>query len=64
MPEPPEGDVTLPPQPSEGMEPVPQGTPPTWPGGTAPDRTQGGQLQILFFLQDKVNFFTGLSPVQ
>ena len=64
MPEPPEGDVTLPPQPSEGMEPVPQGTPPTWPGGTAPDRTQGGPLQILFFLQDKVNFFTGLAPAQ
>ena len=64
MPEPPEGDVTLPPQPSEGMEPVPQGTPPTWPGGTAPDRTQGGQPQTLFFLQDKVNFFTGLAPAQ
>jgi hypothetical protein len=46
------------------MEPIPQGTPPTWPGGTAPDRTQGGPLQILFFLQDKVNFFTGLTPVQ
>ena len=65
MPEPPEGDAQIPPPPSEGMNPMPQGTPPTWPGGTAPDRTQGeNPLRTVFTMQDQVNFFTGLTPVQ
>lgn len=65
MPEPPEGDVQIPPPPSEGIYPIPQGTPPNWPGGTEPDRSQGEHpARTVFTMQDKVNFFTGLTPVQ
>ena len=76
MPHPPEGDFTLPPPPSEGMDPVPQGTPPTGPQGTPPSGPmdtppQGqnpptgtdGEPNIHFKIQDKVNFFSGLTPV-
>ena len=76
MPQPPEGDFTLPPPPSEGMDPVPQGTPPTGPQGTPPSAPMGtppqgqnpptgtdGEPNIHFKIQDKVNFFSGLTPV-
>ena len=70
MPNPPEGDFTLPPQPPEGDPAVPQGgpegqTPPGFPGG--PGGFGGGadgESQTLFFMQDKVNFFSGLTPVE
>ena len=58
MPRPPEDDFTLPPPPSEGMDPMPQGTPPTVPQG-APQ----GELHTRFVMRDKVNFFTGLIPI-
>ena len=76
MPEPPEGDVQLPPQPSEGMNPTPQGTPPTGPqneppqdppggfGGPGGPGVQQGEPQTLFVMQDKVNFFSGLTPAE
>jgi hypothetical protein len=58
MPEPPEGDFTLPPPPSEGMEPVPQGTAPQ-----APPGEQQENANIRFVLQDEANFFSGLFPI-
>ena len=76
MPEPPEGDVQIPPQPSEGMNPTPQGTPPTGPQGGPPQDPPGGfggpggpgvqqgEPQTLFVMQDKVNFFSGLTPAE
>ena len=81
MPQPPEGDFTIPPQPGQGQPAVPQGTMPqgempTWPQGQTPQGTMGGQTtpggfpaeggekQTLFFMQDKVNFFTGLVPAE
>ena len=53
MPQPPEGDFTLPPPPSEGMDPMPQGT----------ARPQSGEAQTLFVMHDPVNFFSGLTPI-
>ena len=77
MPQPPEGDYTIPSQPGTDIPAAPQGTPPTWPEGeTIPlpsgemptwsgaNGNQIGEPQILFCMQDKVNFFTGLIPVQ
>ena len=105
MPQPPEGDVQIPPQPGEGMNPVPQGDRPedwtmpsmpagemptwpegevptrpegeipTWPEGEVPTRPEGqeppggfgnsgSEPNTLFFMQDKVNFFTGLTESQ
>ena len=55
MPEPPEGDVTIPPQPPEGGTAVPQGE------VTNPPQGQG---KTLFVLQDTVNIFFGLTPVE
>ncbi len=77
MPEPPEGDFTLPPQPPGDMEPGQQGDAPTWPAGQEPPQDgpgqdgfpQGGsgqqtaEPQTLFHMADSVNFFTGLIPV-
>ena len=72
MPQPPEGDFTFPPQPSEGMDPQPQGNPPTGPQGQPPQAPPGGfgnptgqegDPSTLFRMQDKVNFFSGLTPV-
>ncbi len=81
MPEPPEEDFTIPPQPGQDQPAVPQGTMPqgeipdgTIPMGTMPQGEvppggfggfggfggEGGEKQTLFFMQDKVNFFTGL----
>ena len=64
MPEPPEGDVQIPPPPSEGVNPIPQGTPPTWPEGEAPADTQQREARTVFRMQDKVNFFSGLHTIQ
>jgi len=77
MPEPPEGDFTIPPQPPTDMDPVPQGTMPSMPEGGMPqggpggpgfpDGNQGGQegeKQTLFFMQDQVNFFSGLTEAE
>ena len=64
MPQPPEGDFTIPPEPSEGTYPIPQGTPPTWPGAQPPAGTQQGEARTIFHMQDKVNFFSGLTPAQ
>ena len=67
MPAVPQGEApTMP----EGEMPTwPEGEMPTWPEGEMPtwpegQQMPGGQPQTLFFMQDKVNFFTGLSPVQ
>ena len=89
MPEPPEGDFDIPPQPT-GDPAVPQGDAPTWPEGEEPTWPEGeepptppeggmpggmggmpgnqggdpGEAKTLFFMQDKVNFFSGLTEVQ
>lgn len=79
MPEPPEGEFTLPPQPPEGDPAVPQGGQEGGPGG--PQGGPGGQVggpqggpggytgeegekQTLFHMQDKVNFFSGLTEAE
>ena len=55
----PEGEI--PTWPEGEIPTMPEGEIPTWPEG---QQMSGGQPQTLFFMQDKVNFFTGLSPVQ
>jgi len=90
MPQPPEGDFTVPPQPGEGQPAIPDGTMPEgWtmpegqmppeppegmPGGQTPPGGFGGpgdfgggetgEKQTLFFMQDKVNFFSGLTEAE
>ncbi len=63
MSEPPEGDFTMPPPPSEGMDTMPQGGPPQNPPGGV-GSPQQGEPQAVFVMQDKVNFFTGLIPLE
>ena len=67
MPEPPEGDFETPPQPGQQMPGQTQGQPPqggpgqgqfSWSGG------QEGEPQSLFYMQDKVNFFSGVKPME
>lgn len=57
MPDPPEGDFTIPPQPGQDRPNQPQGGPGGFPG-------QPGEPQSLFFMQDKVNFFSGVKPTE
>ncbi len=79
MPEPPEGDAQIPPQPGQDGPGWMDGETPTWPEGEMPTRPeeggpnrpqeqnspggQGGEANTLFIMQDKVNFFSGLTPV-
>jgi hypothetical protein len=62
MPEPPEGDFEIPPQPGQQMPGQTQGQPPQ--GGPGGFPGQPGEPQSLFFMQDKVNFFSGVKPVE
>ena len=73
MPQPPEGDFTLPPQPGTDIPAAPQGQPPEdWTMPSMPGEGPEGQMpsgpegekQALFFMQDKVNFFSGLTPTE
>jgi hypothetical protein len=69
MPEPPEGDFTIPPQPPEGNPAFPQGgqQPPEGgipQGGPGGFRGETGEKQTLFYMQDMVNFFSGLVPAE
>ena len=57
MPDPPEGDFTIPPQPGQDRPNQPQGGPGGFP-------SQPGEPQSLFFMQDKVNFFSGVKPME
>ncbi len=78
MPDPPEGDYTIPPDPGmdapavpQGGQNPPEGTAPSMPEGEMPGMPQGGmpggfvtregEKQTEFYMQDKVNFFTGLT---
>ncbi len=61
MPEPPEGDFETPPQPGQDMPQQPQGNPPE---GGPNGMGQNGDIRILFFMQDKVNFFSGVTPME
>lgn len=80
MPEPPEGDFTIPPQPPQdgwaapegnmpggerpqGKEP-PEGMPGGFPGNFGDFSGAEGEKQTLFFMQDKVNFFSGLTEAE
>ena len=59
MPGPPEGDFTLPPEPSEDMDAMLQGTPPTGPQDGQPEGTftTEVEMQTVFLLKENVNSF-------
>ena len=68
MPQPPESDFTVPGKPGE-QPGIPAGDPPTMPEGGMPggmgsrpgqQGSSAGEPNILFYMQDKVNFFSGL----
>ena len=66
----PEGpDGQIPPEGFGGEMPTwPAGEAPNPPGSHGPSRPEGtppgGEGQIRFYMQDKVNFFSGLNPAQ
>ena len=78
MPQPPEGDFTIPPQPGTDIPSMPDGgTMPSMPQGEFPQggpmgpggfggygTGEEGQKQTIFFMQDKVNFFSGLTQAE
>ena len=64
---PPEGDFTIPEQPGD-MPQMPEGSRPDGPGGSGDPGGFGGEMPgepgevtTLFYMQDKVNFFSGLT---